>query len=73
MKLKALSKMSDDIKWPTSSNDLPVLTWDECEWSFGFSTSGERDSALTFLLLYYSPGGLQDSRARCCVRLYPRR
>jgi stearoyl-CoA desaturase (delta-9 desaturase) len=29
MKLKALSQLSDDIKWPTSSNHLPVLTWDE--------------------------------------------
>lgn len=31
MKLKALTKMSEDIRWPTSSNDLPVLTWDECK------------------------------------------
>jgi stearoyl-CoA desaturase (delta-9 desaturase) len=29
MKLKSLSKMADDIKWPESSNHLPVLTWDE--------------------------------------------
>ncbi|ORY77210.1 putative stearoyl-CoA 9-desaturase [Leucosporidium creatinivorum] len=29
MKLKALSNISGDIKWPTSSNHLPVLTWEE--------------------------------------------
>jgi stearoyl-CoA desaturase (Delta-9 desaturase) len=39
MKLKALTKISEDIKWPTSSNNLPVLTWDERK-----STSSARHS-----------------------------
>lgn len=30
MQLKAISKQADEIKWPKSSNHLPVLTWDEC-------------------------------------------
>lgn len=31
MKLKALQAIAkNEIIWPTSSNDLPVLTWDEC-------------------------------------------
>ncbi|GAA6007440.1 stearoyl-CoA 9-desaturase [Rhodotorula paludigena] len=29
MQLKAISKQADEIKWPKSSNHLPVLTWDE--------------------------------------------
>ena len=29
MSVKKLAAMAEDIKWPTSSNDLPVLTWDQ--------------------------------------------
>ncbi|KAM0790026.1 hypothetical protein ACM66B_005355 [Microbotryomycetes sp. NB124-2] len=29
MKLKQLSDMSQDVKWPVTSNDLPVLNWDQ--------------------------------------------
>lgn len=29
MKLKHLSKEMQDLKWPKTSNDLPVLTWDQ--------------------------------------------
>lgn len=46
MKLKALSKYADDIKWPTSSNHLPVLTWDECESRRYFSRSSQADVCL---------------------------
>mgnify|MGYP001599847468 FL=1 len=31
MKLKELQKVAkENIVWPTQSNDLPVLSWDEC-------------------------------------------
>ena len=29
MKLKAVAREADEIRWPKSSNHLPVLTWDE--------------------------------------------
>lgn len=29
MKLKAVAKEADEIRWPKDSNHLPVLTWDE--------------------------------------------
>jgi len=29
MKLKALNNEAKEIKWPTDSNDLPVVSWDE--------------------------------------------
>jgi stearoyl-CoA desaturase (delta-9 desaturase) len=29
MKLKMLHKERDQLKWPKSSNDLPVVNWDE--------------------------------------------
>jgi len=29
MQMKALQKQADEINWPKSSNDLPVLTWDD--------------------------------------------
>lgn len=72
MKLKALAKMSEDIKWPTSSNDLPVLTWDECKFA------GPRSWFLKlpqpdFGPLLHSPRGLQDSRARRHLWIHPRR
>lgn len=31
MSLKKLQVASKTIEWPTTSNDLPVLTWDECK------------------------------------------
>lgn len=31
MKLKAVSREANEIKWPKDSNHLPVLTWDDCE------------------------------------------
>ena len=29
MKLKALTEISDKIQWPKTSNDLPVVSWDD--------------------------------------------
>jgi stearoyl-CoA desaturase (delta-9 desaturase) len=34
MALKAVSRQAENIEWPKSSNHLPVLTWDECTFSF---------------------------------------
>lgn len=31
MEVKRVAKHANQIEWPKSSNDLPVLTWDECE------------------------------------------
>jgi len=30
MELKKLKKKADAMQWPTSSNDLPIITWDSC-------------------------------------------
>lgn len=34
MELKKLQEKSGDVKWPNSSNDLPIITWDKCEFSY---------------------------------------
>lgn len=31
MELKKLKERGEDIKWPTSSNDLPIITWESCK------------------------------------------
>lgn len=31
MSLKRLKNVQDDLVWPTTSDDLPVINWDSCE------------------------------------------
>jgi stearoyl-CoA desaturase (Delta-9 desaturase) len=31
MELKRLKQKADEMQWPASSNDLPIITWDSCE------------------------------------------
>lgn len=42
-RINALAKLSDEIQWPKRSNDLPVLTWDQCE-ALGRATITARDA-----------------------------
>jgi len=34
MELKKLKQKADEMQWPASSNDLPIITWDSCEFIF---------------------------------------
>ena len=40
MELKKLNDKSVDLKWPTSSDDLPVISWDSCESNLLFAVYG---------------------------------
>ena len=31
MSLKKLKSLQDDIEWPVTSDDLPVISWESCE------------------------------------------
>jgi len=31
MKLRALKGIQDSLKWPVSSDELPIVTWETCE------------------------------------------
>jgi stearoyl-CoA desaturase (Delta-9 desaturase) len=34
MKLKELKELQDSIKWPTSVNNLPIVSWETCQLFF---------------------------------------
>lgn len=36
MELKKIKEKHDSLKWPTTSNDLPIITWDSCEYILPF-------------------------------------
>jgi stearoyl-CoA desaturase (Delta-9 desaturase) len=36
MKLKDLKQLQDSIKWPTSVDNLPVVTWETCQFRYIF-------------------------------------
>ena len=65
MKMKALQKETDTIAWPKSSNDLPVLSWDQCQ----FISSLLISSILTF---HYSPRIIKNSKVNCRFWIHPR-
>lgn len=33
MKVKLLREIQDDVRWPIDSNELPVISWESCEYS----------------------------------------
>jgi hypothetical protein len=70
MKLKKMQREAQAIAWPETSNDLPVITWDECELHSSFLVS-----ALICLLdrIRHSPRNLQDSKVNRCFRIRTRR
>ncbi len=39
MQLKRLKKVQDGIGWPVQVDDLPVVSWDKCEYSFGLRSA----------------------------------
>ena len=42
MVLKHMSSVQERITWPTSANDLPVVTWDSCKSRLAFYCSDVR-------------------------------
>jgi stearoyl-CoA desaturase (delta-9 desaturase) len=65
MELKKLKAKTDELKWPTTSNDLPIISWDGCMCLF-------RRLSTRLLIAIYSPRTSQDPTTHPCCRLYPR-
>jgi len=56
MQLKHLRKTQDGLTWPKENVDLPVISYQSCELSFGLGLSAGTD-----ITVRHSPGAVEDS------------
>ena len=62
IQLKRLRQKQDALSWPSEKQDLPVITWEDCEYSIQRSAS--------LLIFYFSDQRQAESRALICIAGY---
>jgi hypothetical protein len=62
MKLKELKEVQDSLKWPIPSEELPILSWEQCELPIALLNE--------VIHKVYSPGILEITHHYLNIRIY---